>query len=122
LTLELISIKRKIMDDDSPDISWLQQDYKDCTEAEQILYKQQDKERLESLQNGEWSLIGIQAEAEIRINGIYETITSPGLWGIESDSEESYFDEVYIEEKEELSSMLRTLGFTDKQLLETVQN
>ena len=120
MTLELISIKRLTEFDEDPDISWLQQDYEDCTEAEQILYKDQDKKRLDALNNDEWNFIGIQAKAEIHINGISETITSPGLWGIEDDPDESYLEEIYQEQKDELAEMLRELGFSDAQLLEAV--
>lgn len=37
-------------------------------------------------------------------------IESPGLWGIESDSDSSYIDEVFVEECRTLEGMLTELG------------
>jgi hypothetical protein len=103
MTLELETIKRKDIYDENPDLSWV------------------DKKRLESMDMGYWHFIGILAVAEIRINGISETISSPGLWNIESDSDESDLNEIYQDQKDELAAMLRELGFSDAQLLEVVQ-
>ena len=49
-------------------------------------------------------------------SGIVQDITSGGLWGIESDSESSYFDEVAKEEWSELKEELCTLGFSKRAL------
>ena len=48
---------------------------------------------MEAYNADEWSFIGIDARAEIVIGGVCQTIKSGGLWGIESDSEESHFRE-----------------------------
>ncbi len=117
MPLELISIDREIIQDEDPDFSYLEQDYKDCTESEAILYKAQAKKRLDALMNGQWTFIGIQAKAEIRINGIFQTISSGGLWGIEDDSGEEYFQEIYEEQKEELKTMLLEMGFKKEELV-----
>ncbi len=116
MPLELISIDREIIHDHDPDYSYLEQDYKDCTEKDAILYKAQDKKRFDALMNGQWSFIGMRAEAKIRINGILQTISSGGLWGIEDDSGEEYLQEIYEEEKEELKTMLLELGFKKEDL------
>jgi hypothetical protein len=71
-----------------------------------------DYARMESLDNGDWSFIGIRAQAEIVIGGVCQTITSGGLWGIESDSDESYFREVEREELNQLRGILHEMGFS----------
>jgi len=74
------------------------------------------QERLSAYRNGSWHLIGIQAAATFLIphggHFVTQTVTSPGLWGIESDSDESYLDDVYAEECESLADMLAALGVT----------
>lgn len=59
-------------------------------------------------------LIGIQAEATFLIplgnHFVIQTITSPDLWGIESDSDDAYLDEVFADECENLAAMLQALG------------
>lgn len=71
-----------------------------------------DARRLEDHGNG-WNMIGIRAVAEIRMSdGTTQTIHSGGLWGIESDSDASYFNEIETEQLGELASNLQELGFT----------
>ena len=101
MTKEIESILCQQTFDDDGDISYLQQ---------------YDKKRLEAYYNNEWHFVGIQAVAEIRIDGLLQTINSGGLWGIESDSSDEYFDEVFEEEKEQLKDVLLQLGFTEKQI------
>lgn len=80
-----------------------------------ITYGKQDFKRMESLNNGNWCFIGIIAKAEIRTkNGTSQTITSGGLWGIESDSGESELDQVGKEQLEGLRQELKRLGFNKK--------
>jgi hypothetical protein len=70
------------------------------------------RERWSGYERGEWSFIGVRAKAEIHvpIGGgsfcIY-TVTSPGLWGVESDSGEEYLASVYEDEKAELAANIR---------------
>lgn len=80
-------------------------------------YVRQDYERMEGLQRGNWSFIGIQAEAQYLIpcgNGsaIIQKLSSGGLWGIESDSDKSYFAEVEREQLSELREQLHAIGFS----------
>jgi hypothetical protein len=79
-------------------------------------YREQDQVRLEAWRNGDWWFVGIRAKAIIRIpHGantdcwIVTELASPGLWSIESDSGEGYFDEVYREERDVLAGMLDSL-------------
>jgi hypothetical protein len=110
-------LKIKIPYDESPDISYLQQEYEDSPPEEQEKYKAQDAKRLEKLERGDWSFIGIRAECRINIPGnssapftICCPISSSGLWGIEDDSGEEYLKEVALEQVEELLLMLRSLS------------
>ena len=116
MSKEIESISCQQIFDVDGDISWLQQYDINSKDSEERKYALQDKKRLEAYYNGEWCFIGIQAKAEIRINGISQTISSGGLWGIESDSDEEYFDEVFEEQKEELKDNLLELGFTEKEI------
>ena len=92
--------KRVIASDEYSDISWL-------NEIE-------DGKRLQAYYQGDWHMIGVQAKAYFLIpldgHHVVQTLSSPGLWGIESDSDEDYLDDVYAAECAQLSSMLATLG------------
>ena len=74
-----------------------------------------DAERIAAFNNEDWSFVGIVAKAtlHIPIDGSsfrLLTVESAGLWGIESDSGEAYFNEIFEAEKAQLLSELRTLG------------
>jgi hypothetical protein len=65
----------------------------------------------------EWHNIGIRAVADVRTseNGrewLINHISSGGLWGVESDSDESYFEEVAQDEVSALMDTLQEYGFT----------
>lgn len=102
------------------------------TPDEVIKYTRQDYERMESLNAGHWSYIGIRAEAKILIgdvarypnfaSGTIQTIGSGGLYGIESDSERSYFSEVAAEQLAELKNQLRALGFSARAISKAFQS
>ena len=72
---------------------------------------QQDYERMERLNRGDWCFIGIRADAEIVVDGVMQEISSGGLWGIESDSDRAYLTEIEGEQLSELRDQLRALGF-----------
>ncbi len=83
-------------------------------------YGKQDYERMESLNNGNWNYIGIRAEAKTHVkmgdSWKIDTLTSGGLWGIESDSDKSYFKEVAEEELSQLRTILKEYGFSKSQI------
>lgn len=101
---------RRIPDDDG-DASWLEQSDADMGEG----FEAQSRERLAALARGDWEFVGVMARAHIRVAGVSQVIESAGLWGIESDSEESYFDLVAGEQLRELREILLALGFTVEQ-------
>ncbi len=43
---------------------------------------------------------------------VTQTVTSPGLFGIESDSDEDYLDQVFADECARLAAMLSAIGVT----------
>jgi hypothetical protein len=79
-------------------------------------YRTQDQARLDAWRNGEWHFVGVRASATIKLPyginpqcWITSELLSPGLWGIESDSGDEYFLQVYQEEREILIGMLASL-------------
>jgi len=94
--------KRVIITDDEPDTSHLDQaDFADDKEA---------------FQRGEFQFVGVRARIELKIpcrpegHSILHEVESPGLWGLQTNSDAAYFDEVFTEECATLEHMLTTLG------------
>jgi hypothetical protein len=84
-------------------------------------YGKQDFERMESLNNGNWFFMGIETIAEVHTsqdgkNWLINTLSSGGLWGIESDSDNSYIEEVNNEQINELKTVLKEYGFSTKEI------
>ena len=71
---------------------------------------EQDYQRMESYNRSDWCMIGIQATATIRVNGVAQEINSGGLWGIESDSDSTHLRSVAHEQIRELASILESMG------------
>ena len=79
-------------------------------------YGAEDETRMKAWLAGDWHFLGIRARATIKIpHGsnpdcrITSELLSPGLWGIESDSGDEYFQEVYRDERTLLIDMLQSL-------------
>jgi hypothetical protein len=74
-----------------------------------------DAERILAWRDGDFSMIGVQAQATVivPIGGgsftVYE-FTSPGLWAVESDSGEAYLNEIFENEKAELLEHVAKIG------------
>ena len=113
--IEKITIERKI--DESPDLSFLQQDYAEVKNIkEREKYLKQDKERLNAYNNNEFDFLGISAKAEVsyEMDNVYpkgnrriEWLSSGGLWGIESDCGEKELKQVEDEQLENLKEHLK---------------
>lgn len=87
-----------------------------------ISYVRQDYDRMESLNRGDWYYIVIKAEAEVQLTGgTVQRIHSGGLWGTESDSEESYLASIEQEELAELKTELIALGFSKRAIAKAFQ-
>ena len=69
-------------------------------------YGMQDFKRMEQLTNDIWCFTYIYAEAKILIDNNYQTITSMAINSVESDSGDSYIQDLI---KEELADLKRTL-------------
>ena len=87
----------------------------------------QDYERIKSFHRGDWYYIGITAKAEIAIpttpgNAIVQTITSGGLWGVESDSDKVYLESIKQEHVAELKDQLKGLGFSSRAISTAFKN
>lgn len=73
---------------------------------------EQDYNRAEALNRGDWCYVGVYAVAEVVIAGTVQKIRSGGLWGIESDSGRDYFEELRAEQLAELKEQLRAIGLS----------
>lgn len=113
-----IKITREVVDDAHADLSYLTDASRYEGEAPEDIakYQAQDAQRIQAYNRGHWGMVGIRAKAEIMvpsgINGGYITIVtikSPGLWGIESDSDESYFAEEYRNQVDELKTIIEAI-------------
>jgi hypothetical protein len=103
------------------------ENYKGESDTDIRKYCEQDFTRMERLNAGEWCFIGIRAEAEhsvgtSRAGYLAQDITSGGLWGIESDSDESYFAEVEAEELADLHKQLEGIGFSKRAIAAAFKN
>ena len=75
----------------------------------------EDYRRMEAYNRDDWAMYGVVAKAEVSRpigNGCrrIETFSSGGLWGIESDSDDSYFAEVAAQELADLKGHLEAFG------------
>jgi hypothetical protein len=79
-------------------------------------YCEQDEARLNAWRKGDWHFVSVRAKATIKLpHGsnpdcwITSELLSPGLWSVESDSGDEFFQEVYREERAILAGMLDSL-------------
>jgi len=99
---ELRVIRVLVEHDPDPDVSFLEQD--------------EFEDRLAAYKRGEFDFVGVRAEADVVVEGVVQTLTSGGLWGVESDSGEEYVVSVAVEEYEQLRRVLKTIGVPTAQL------
>jgi hypothetical protein len=102
------------------------ENYDGATKKEIKKYCQQDYERMEGLNNGNWQFIGIRADAEIHVqqfgnNWLIQHITSGGLWGIESDCGRDNIEETEQEQLADLATTLKEFGFSDGEIAEAIE-
>lgn len=112
--IRTVQIVREL--DTTPGLSYLSDPdrYDDCTPEERSEYNRQDRARLRAYDRGEWYMLGIYAQATIAVPmgqncACLQTIKSPGLWGIESDSDAAHFDETAADQLDELKEILTAL-------------
>ncbi len=64
---------------------------------------------------GDCGYVGIRVDAEVQFGSdVVQRVTSGGLWGIESDSDKSYFEEVEGDELAALRTILGEMGFSKR--------
>ncbi len=127
--IHIRSIAVERLTDEDPDLSHLKQSYNEpsITSAEAEKYKIQDDKRLDAYDRGDWYMMGVRATADVAITpkgssaGTLVTISSGGLWGIESDSGESYFKDVERDELDELEGLLLTIGVPKKEVEKAIR-
>ncbi|MBN8691228.1 MAG: hypothetical protein J0L72_10655 [Armatimonadetes bacterium] len=88
-------------------------------------YAREDSERLQDFRAHNWWFESCRAEAEVRYetgDGCFRTerLTSAGLYGIESDSDQAYRRSVEQDELADLSSHLERFGVARSILTELV--
>lgn len=81
-----------------------------------VVYCCNDAARLEDISEGNISLVGVCAKAQIENSEshLLQVIHSGGLWGIESDSGKDYFGEVALDELASLKTELLALGLGER--------
>ena len=99
--------------DTDPDLSWLTDTsrYEGCLPDEIEDYKKQDEERLADYGNG-WGMVGVVCEISIKTKTNWAkdpVVARSSVWGVESDSDESYFLTLAEEQIEEAKHDLKNL-------------
>lgn len=104
-----IEIKVERLTDDDPDLSWLDQSDEEMGEG----YEAYAHERKESYGYA-WSTIGIQVAAiylvPVGSSSSLQTLVSPGMYGIESDSDAAHLTEIEDEEIATVRMLMDALG------------
>jgi len=108
------------------------ENYKGEPHADIVKYILQDYDRMESLNAGNWCFIGIRAECEVGVPTQYtgqhdviyteQTLTSGGLWGIESDSDDSYLKQTEDEQIDELRDVLKNFVLSKRAIATAFKN
>jgi hypothetical protein len=96
------AIKVLVLPDEDPDTSWMDDP--------------EHADRREAYERGDFAFVGVRAEAEVVIEGVGQTLTSGGLWGIESDTSDEYLREVAEEEYRDLRQILLSIGVPSAQV------
>lgn len=102
--------------DSCADLSFLDQFENAPKGSEERKYYKADQKRKADYGNG-WEMVGIRVVIAVVLpSGTVQTFKSGGLWGIDSDSDESYFNEVALEEYVALRADLEALNIDAAQL------
>lgn len=104
--VHLESVQIIVNRDPNPDPSYLDQE--------------EFEDRRESYNRGDFEFLYVRAEAEVVVGDIVQTMTSGGLYGIESDSGKEYFMEIAAEEWSALRDVLKTVGVPTSQLPQNI--
>lgn len=96
--------------DEDADLSYLNQDYADCSSDERAKYKAQDNARVEAFNRDEWVMVFCLVEVSIKTAmnwAVPFVVARASLSGIESDSAPAYLAQVERELIEEAHADLK---------------
>jgi hypothetical protein len=104
--------------DEDGDVSWLYQTPKQLGSLEAAVA---NRRRLLALERGEWHLIGVRLAATVTLtrSGLVDselTLTSPGVWSVESDSDADHIRELAADDADYLREDLLALGFSVEEI------
>jgi hypothetical protein len=90
-----------LQEDDDPDLS--------CLEEEG------EEERKTAFEAGEWVYVGIYAEVWVWVplkdgTRVRQHLQTPGVWGIEDDAGEDFFQEIFADQCDVLAEIIEQLG------------
>jgi hypothetical protein len=74
------------------------------------------EERKREYERGDFEFVYARAEADVEIESIGQILTSAGLYGIESDSEQEYLDEIVARQWSDLRDVLKSVGVPTAEL------
>ena len=119
MPLEIRDVYVEVIADDDADLSWLEQTPRQLDSLEAAVW---NRRRLQALERGEWEPVGIRLVAEVAVTvGGGETqrcrFLTPGVWGVESDSGDDYFQDIADEEAPMLADDLKEAGFPEPEIL-----
>lgn len=100
--VELLAIRVVVEEDPDPDVSYLDQEGLEGRRAE--------------YRRGKFGYVGVRAEADVSIASTTQTLSSPGLWGIENDAPTEEIEEIAAEEWRALRDVLLAVGVPTKDL------
>lgn len=115
--VEIVKVTVKWLTDEDPDLSFLDQ-FENSKDKEEKKYYIEDQKRKSDYGN-RWYMQGCKAYAEVRyeMENVYpagnyrlETLSSGGLWGIESDSDSDCLKDTEKEQLKELKNHLEHFG------------
>lgn len=95
--------KVELLDDPTPDLSYLQPQPDDLFEE-----RARKQGRLDALERGDWSPVGVVAKVRIGLDHGTALVQSEGIWGVESDDN---LERHVQEQLESLRATLIELGF-----------
>lgn len=62
-----------------------------------------------------WVNVGVMARAVVTIDGIYQSLRSGGVWGVESDASDDHLETLAREELGELLDVLAAIGLSPEE-------
>lgn len=133
--LEIILVREY---DSDPDLSWLVTEYEltpdlriisSCQYSNETILEYGEEQVLEWIlqdharvkaHGDSWHMVGVRAVAKIVVRGAIITVQTPGLWGIESDSDEIYFNAVALDECDYLRELLLEMNFSEAEIQKAI--